>query len=226
MIDGNRRGHGGGTTGFSSCLLIDPRQGRAVALMASSHGRNLTPAALLALEGGDPRQARARSARPAIERFTGRAREAVRDSRAQARERGHHKAGAEHLLLALCEQPRALAAQVLRTAGLTRSAVEQLAVAGAGQPAAGAGKHGTPVTGEVGFTPGAVDVLRQAGTEADNLGHRGIGTEHLLLALFQDAESPAASTLAAFGMTHEDTTAKIQQARAAAAEASRRETSQ
>ena len=60
-----------------------------------------------------------------------------------------------------------------------------------------------------------------------DLGHHGTGTEHLLLALFQDAESPAASTLAAFGMTHEDTTAKIQQARAAAAaEASRRETSQ
>jgi len=227
VIDGNRRGHGGGTTGFTSCLLIDPGQGRAVALMASSHGRNLAPAALLALSGGDPHEARARSARPAIERFTRRAREAVRDSRAQARERGHYEAGAEHLLLALCEQPRALAAQVLRTAGLTRFAVEQLAVAGAGQPAAGAGEHSTPVAGEVGFTPGAVEVLRQAGTEADNLGHRGIGTEHLLLALFQDAESPAASTLAAFGMTHEDTTAKIQRARAAAsARASRRETSQ
>ncbi len=51
--------------------------------------------------------------------------------------------------------------------------------------------------------------------------------ERLLLALFQDAESPAASTLAAFGMTHEDTTAKIRQARAAAAaEASRRETAE
>lgn len=82
------------------------------------------------------------------------------------------------------------------------------------------------MTGEVVLTPGAVDVPRQAGTEADSLGHRGIGTEHLLLALFQDAECPAASTLAAFGMTHEDTMAKIQQARAAAAaEASRRETS-
>jgi ATP-dependent Clp protease ATP-binding subunit ClpA len=45
-------------------------------------------------------------------------------------------------------------------------------------------------------------VLRQAGTEADNLGHRGIGTEHLLLALFHDAEGPAASTLAAFGMAY------------------------
>jgi ATP-dependent Clp protease ATP-binding subunit ClpA len=96
--------------------------------------------------------------------------------------------------------------------------VEQLAVVG--QPAAD--DHGTP--GEMVFTPAAVDVLRQAGTEADNLGHRGVGTEHLLLALFQDAESPTASTLAAFGMTHEDTTAKIQ-ARVAAG-ASGRETSE
>jgi serine-type D-Ala-D-Ala carboxypeptidase/endopeptidase len=227
VVDGNRRGHGGGTAGFTSCLIIDPRPGRAVAVMASSHGRTLAPAALLALSGSDPRQALARSARPAIERFTGRAREAVRDSREQARERGHHEAAPGHLLLALCEQPQALAAQVLRTAGVDRSAVEQLAVADGGQPADGAGEHSTPVTSEVVFTPGAVDVLRQAGTEADNLGHRGIGTEHLLLALFQDAESPAASTLAAFGLTHEDTTAEIQQARtAAAAEASRRETSE
>jgi CubicO group peptidase (beta-lactamase class C family) len=218
VIDGNRRGHGGGTTGFTSFLIVDPSLGRAVTLMASSYGRILAPAALLALAGDDPRKARARSARPAIERFTRRAREAVRDSREQARMRGYQEVGSEHLLLALCEQPGAMAAQVLGAAGLNRSAVEQLAVVG--QPAAD--DHGTP--GEMVFTPAAVDVLRQAGTEADNLGHRGVGTEHLLLALFQDAESPTASTLAAFGMTHEDTTAKIQ-ARVAAG-ASGRETSE
>jgi len=61
---------------------------------------------------------------------------------------------------------------------------------GAGRLGAGTGEHGTPVTGDVVFTPGA-------------------------------------STLAGFGMTHEDTTAKIQPARAAAAaEASRRETAE
>jgi len=77
-----------------SLLIIDPGQGRAVALMASGRGRILAPAALLALTDGDRRAARARSARPAIERFTRRAREAVRDSREQARERGQHEAGA------------------------------------------------------------------------------------------------------------------------------------
>jgi CubicO group peptidase (beta-lactamase class C family) len=204
VIDGNRRGHGGGTTGFTSSLVIDPSQGRAVALMVSSHGRILGPAALLALAGGDPRGMR--TTRPAIERFTARARAAVHGAREQARDHGHDEVGAEHLLLALCEQPGASAAEVLGAAGLDRSTVEQLAVA-SGQ--------GT-FAGEVAFTPATVDVLRQAGTEADNLGHRGIGTEHLLLALFQDAQSPAASALAAFGLTHEDATAKIQQVRRAA----------
>jgi len=88
VIDGNRRGHGGGTTGFTSLLIVDPSLGRAVALMASSYGRILAPAALLALAGGDPRKARARSVRPAIERFTRRAREAVRDSRGAGGRRG------------------------------------------------------------------------------------------------------------------------------------------
>jgi len=78
--------------------------------MVSSHGRALAPAVLLALAGDDPCEARARSARPAIERFTHRACEAVHDSREHTRERGHHEAGARHLLLALCEQPGSLAA--------------------------------------------------------------------------------------------------------------------
>jgi serine-type D-Ala-D-Ala carboxypeptidase/endopeptidase len=50
VIEGNRRGHGGGTAGFASFLVIDPGQGRAVALMASSYGRILAPAALVALD--------------------------------------------------------------------------------------------------------------------------------------------------------------------------------
>ena len=69
--------------------------------------------------------------------------------------------------------------------------------------------------------------MRDSRAQARERGHHEAGPEHLPLALFQDAESPAASTLAAFGMTHEDTTAKVQQARAAAvAAADRRETAE
>jgi CubicO group peptidase (beta-lactamase class C family) len=54
------RAHGGGTGGFSSALLIDPRQDRVVAMLASYGGcaEALSKAGLLALTGGDPRTAR------------------------------------------------------------------------------------------------------------------------------------------------------------------------
>jgi CubicO group peptidase (beta-lactamase class C family) len=57
--DGIRQ-HGGGTGGFSSAILIDPGQGRAVAMLASYGGCApvLSRAGLLALTGGDPRTAR------------------------------------------------------------------------------------------------------------------------------------------------------------------------
>ena len=57
VVDGNLRGHTGGTTGFSSCVIIDPAQGQAVGLLASSHGcgEALARAARAVLAGKDPR---------------------------------------------------------------------------------------------------------------------------------------------------------------------------
>jgi len=80
VMDGSRRGHGGGTAGFTSSLVIDPSQGRAVALMVSSHGHILAPAALLALAGGDPRG----TAGPAKVNQARRGDQPVRDSGARA----------------------------------------------------------------------------------------------------------------------------------------------
>ena len=60
VIDGRLRGHSGGTGGFSSSVIIDPGQGRAVAIMVSSRGYSdaLARAARLVLAGGDPSEAR------------------------------------------------------------------------------------------------------------------------------------------------------------------------
>ncbi len=60
VIDGRLRGHSGGTGGFSSSVIIDPGQGRAVAIMVSSRGYSdaLARAARLVLAGGDPGEAR------------------------------------------------------------------------------------------------------------------------------------------------------------------------
>lgn len=56
VVDGNLRGHTGGTTGFSSCLIVDPAAGHAVGLLASSHGcgEALARAARAVLAGQDP----------------------------------------------------------------------------------------------------------------------------------------------------------------------------
>ena len=58
--DGHIRGHTGGTGGFSSCVMVDPRRRRAVAMLVSQSGLaaaampNLTEAGLLALAGSLP----------------------------------------------------------------------------------------------------------------------------------------------------------------------------
>jgi CubicO group peptidase (beta-lactamase class C family) len=60
VVDGRLRGHGGGTGGFSACVIIDASRGRGVVILASSRGYSdaLAQAARLVLADGDPRDAR------------------------------------------------------------------------------------------------------------------------------------------------------------------------
>ncbi len=62
---------------------------------------------------------------PTLERFTERARSAVRAASEEARLLGHNYIGTEHLLLGLFEPSGGLAAQVLDEAGITRIRVEE-----------------------------------------------------------------------------------------------------
>ena len=67
--DGSVTWHTGGTGGFSSCVMVDHRQGRAVAALLSyggspAYASRLKQAARLALAGADPRQAAAPEPRP------------------------------------------------------------------------------------------------------------------------------------------------------------------
>jgi serine-type D-Ala-D-Ala carboxypeptidase/endopeptidase len=62
VADGTVCWHTGGTGGFSSCVMIDHRQGRAVAALlgyggSPAYASRIRPAARLALAGADPRQA-------------------------------------------------------------------------------------------------------------------------------------------------------------------------
>jgi hypothetical protein len=139
-----------------------------------------------------------------FDRFTERARLALRDAGEQARGLGQRVVGTEHLLLALFEPAEALAAQVLREAGIVRSAVVE-------RVARETETSGAPVTGAVPFSGRAVEALRNSVEEALKLGHNYIGTEHLLLALFDDVESPAAKLLQALGESYDDVKVRLQQ---------------
>jgi len=140
---------------------------------------------------------------PTLERFTPRARSVVSDAVEEARALGQTAVGTEHLLLALFEDPEALAAQVMEEAGLRREAVVGKlpgAPDGGAAPETGA----EPAGNEIGYSPRARTALRNAVEEALKLGHNYVGTEHLLLGLFDDPDARAAEILGSLGVTHED----------------------
>jgi hypothetical protein len=132
-----------------------------------------------------------------LERFTPRARAALRAAADEARSLGHGYIGTEHLLLGLFTPAESLAAQVLDEARITHADVEQrvLYVSARGSFIA---ETDPP------FTPRAAECIERAVAEALRLGHNYVGTEHLLLALFADTESLAASILTDLAATYDD----------------------
>jgi hypothetical protein len=127
-------------------------------------------------------------AAPTFERFTPRAKAVLADAGEQARALRRPAVGSEDILLALFEPAEAIAAQVLREAGVDRSAVRA-------QIPPGSEGDTPPATGTMPYSQPAIDVLRRALQEALQFGHNYIGTEHLLLALF-DEGSPGAGASA------------------------------
>jgi excisionase family DNA binding protein len=131
-----------------------------------------------------------------IDKFTERARRSLEIAREQAVEMNHNYLGTEHILLGAAQEPEGLAAIVLRNLGVSagelRPAVES---------AIGRGEH--PVSGDFGMTPRANDALKQAFDEARALGHKLVGTEHLLLGTLAVGAGVAHSILTARGVTLE-----------------------
>jgi hypothetical protein len=139
-----------------------------------------------------------RFATPTFERFTQRARSALRAATEAAGLLGHSYVGTEHLLLGLFEpKGGGIAAQILDELGITRAHVEEriLLVTPRGS---------APLGGNQPLTPRAKAALGEALAEALALGHNYIGTEHLLLALFGDPSGLAAKILSDLGAQRDD----------------------
>jgi len=102
----------------------------------------------------------------------------------------HAWIGSVHLLLALIEEPRGLAGQVLRDSGLALESTTQ-AVRALTPP------EGAVPEGQLPFTADAQQVLEGAVTVAGD--DERIATEHLLLSLLADSSSAATNVLTALG---------------------------
>ena len=126
-------------------------------------------------EGGTVRAGPRRRAPWAFERFTRRARRIVVLAQEEAAELGHGRVGTEHLLLGLVRAEDEAAAPVLAEAGIALEPLRKLVAALEPGP-----RRRSP------FTRAAKRALERSLREAQGLGDRFIGGEHVLLALLAD----------------------------------------
>jgi ATP-dependent Clp protease ATP-binding subunit ClpA len=145
---------------------------------------------------------------PTLERFTARARVVLASAALAARDAGRDKAAAVHILIGLFAEPEGIAAKVLQELGVTRDAVRTAALASpAAEEPDDAAKPSVPdpaggASPQIPrFTADGRLAMRDALATALELGHNYIGTEHLLLGLYRNANSAAAAILVAAGAT-------------------------
>jgi Clp amino terminal domain, pathogenicity island component len=127
-----------------------------------------------------------------FERFTTRARNALKLAQDEARRMDHHYIGTEDVLLGVLGEPDGIGARALVALGLSREAaragVERIVGRGKGAPA-----------GHIPFAPRAKKVLELSLREALQLGHNYIGTEHIVLGLVREGEGVAARIMVESG---------------------------
>jgi ATP-dependent Clp protease ATP-binding subunit ClpA len=129
-----------------------------------------------------------------FERFTDRARRVLVLAQDEARALEHNFLGTEHLLLGLIKEGEGVGAVALTELGATHASLRDhiTAVITPGEPGAASGSPP--------FTPRSKKVLELALSEALDLGHNYIGTEHLLLGLVREGEGVAAQVLIRSGL--------------------------
>jgi ATP-dependent Clp protease ATP-binding subunit ClpC len=127
-----------------------------------------------------------------FERFTDRARRVVVLAQEEARRLDHTYIGTEHILLGLVHEGEGVAAMALSAMDISleevRTRVQEIVGRGEAAP-----------TGHIPFTPRGKKVLELSLREALQLGHKYIGTEHILLGLVREGEGVGAQVLQKLG---------------------------
>ncbi|MBI2192548.1 MAG: UvrB/UvrC motif-containing protein [Planctomycetes bacterium] len=131
-----------------------------------------------------------------FERVTQRVRKCLENAQQEALKRNHPFVGTEHLLLGLLRDESGVACSVLKKLGVEFKAIQE-AVDRHTPPGKG------PVKGEVAYSARALRVLQWAYREAQNMQHRYVGTEHLLLGLLREEQCIAAQVLHGLGSRYQ-----------------------
>ena len=127
-----------------------------------------------------------------FEKFTDRARRVVVQAQEEARTLNHSYIGTEHILLGLIREGAGVGAKALESLGISLEAVRRQV-----EETIGRGQHSP--SGHIPFTPQAKKVLELSLSEALQLHHSYIGTEHILLGLIREGDGVAAQVLAEHG---------------------------
>lgn len=137
-----------------------------------------------------------------FEKFNPDARRVVVLTQEASRELGHDYIGTEHIMLALIRAEDSIAGQALASLGLdfdqAREKVISVIGRGAGQAA-----------GHIPFTPRAKKILEMSLREALQLGHKYLGSEHILLGLLREGEGIGAQILNELGIELEPVRVRI-----------------
>ncbi|KPK33620.1 MAG: NDP-hexose 4-ketoreductase [Chlamydiae bacterium SM23_39] len=129
-----------------------------------------------------------------FDKFTNRAKQAIKLAKKEAQKMNHNYLGCEHILLGLLKLGQGIAVNILRNFDVTyenaRGEIEKKVGFGPEMQA-----YGEPVLSEK-----AKKVFESANEEASILNHNYVGTEHLLLALIREKDNIAAEILEKFGI--------------------------
>src|ERR1019366_1368002 len=165
-----------------------------------------------------------------FERFTNQSRNAIVAAQEEARILDHDYIGSEHLLLGLLREDQGTSARALASGGIARETEPLLlgllredqgtsarALASAGITLEAArhdvealiGRGERPPSGHIPFTRRAKKCLELSLREALQLGHRYIGTGHLLLGLMSQGDSAAVKVLGRLGADLDQLRARV-----------------
>ena len=128
-----------------------------------------------------------------LRRLTGRGRRVIQHAELEAAHLGHDAVGPGHVLLAILESPQTAAARALRDSGVDLEPLRH-ALIDTLPPGYARDDGRRPLSAQ------GRNVLRSAALEAERMGVRFIGTEHLLLGALANAGRLTSGALAAAGV--------------------------